>query len=462
MEAALTGFIRALRMAGAPVSPAEAIDAARTLAIIGVSDRDVMKESLAAVLAKSVEEKAIHDGVFDDYFARADVETEDTPQPEDQSADDPEAEDEGGASGEDGEAQQAGGEDDFLSLANSTDAARIALALERAAAAADVESMRFSMQTGPVARRMLEALGVRAMEAEILRRFEAGGPENTAAAEAMIAARARLQARARAYIEQRFEAVGRFATEAFMEEVVSERAMDAMSLRDMARLKPIVARLAKRLAERHALRMRRRRRGRLDVRRTLTKSAATDGVPFDLVWRRKKRDRPKIVAVCDVSGSVARSVRFLLMFLYALAEETADVQSFAFSARLGEVTSLLAEHEFEAAFDLILRAHGGGSTDYGAALEDLDAGFSSLIDRRTTVIILGDGRSNRGNPRLDLFRALAAQAKRVVWLCNEPPAMWGTGDSCMLEYRPLCSSVSHCATVLDLERVLDNALAAYG
>jgi hypothetical protein len=197
------------------------------------------------------------------------------------------------------------------------------------------------------------------------------------------------------------------------------------------------------------------------VRRTLRTNAGSQGVPFKLIWRIKKKDRPKVVAVCDVSGSVARSVRFLLMFLYAMKEEITDLRTFAFSSRLADVGSTLEGNDFDAAFERILRDLGGGSTDYGQALADLSDDYRDAVDRRTTVVILGDGRSNHADPRLDLFRALAGQAKRVVWLSPEPQGQWGSGDSCLLQYRPHCTVMAHCATALDLERAIDDILSAY-
>ena len=117
---------------------------------------------------------------------------------------------------------------------------------------------------------------------------------------------------------------------------------------------------------------------------------------------------------------------------------------------------------FDEAMALILREVGGGSTDYGQALADLREHHWDCIDRRTTVLVLGDGRSNHSDPRLDLFAELADRAKRVIWLCPEPAGRWGSGDSEMLRFRPFCSHVSHCATAADLEQAIDEALSAYG
>jgi uncharacterized protein len=230
---------------------------------------------------------------------------------------------------------------------------------------------------------------------------------------------------------------------------------------DMERMKQAVARMARRLAQRHARRRRVQWRGHLDFRRTLRASAANGGVPFQLAFKHRRRDKPRIVVICDVSASVAAHVRFLLLFLYALKGTISELRAFAFSNELVDVAGPLDTLPFDDAMAHILLRVGSGSTDYGRAFEDLYDQHWQAIDRRTTVLILGDGRSNHANPRLDLLAELSARAKRVVWLCPERENRWGSGDSCMLQYRPHCTHVTHCASALDLERAIDEALEAY-
>jgi hypothetical protein len=331
-----------------------------------------------------------------------------------------------------------------------------AAAVARAARAADVDDIRFASQTAYLTRRTLEALGIAALEAR------PPGAAGADTAEALATARARLQREARAYVEQRFALFGRPATEAFMTEVAVQRPLGRMSPPDMDRMKAAVARMARRLAARHSRRQRIRLRGQLDFRRTMRANAGHDGVPFELHHKHRRRDKPRIVVVCDVSGSVAAHVRFLLLFLYALQGTVADLRSFAFSHQLKDVAQPLETLPFDDAMELILREVGGGATDYGQAWADLHEHHWGCIDRRTTVLVLGDGRSNHTDPRLDLFAELSARAKRVVWLCPEQPGRWGSGDSEMLRYRPYCTHMSHCATAADLEAAIDEALAAYG
>jgi hypothetical protein len=480
MEAPLTRYVRALRLAGARVSPAESIDAMRAVALVGYGNRGLLKESLGAVLAKSVDEKAIHDRLFDLHFAldeaaqpdaaersnearEAGASEADGAEPQSKDSQQAAAEASGGApgGGGDGGEAQAEASESFEALAQSGDEDRIAVALARASSAVGADNIRFETQTGFFARRMLEELGVADLEARMLEKFDERTPEAGAEAQRLIDLRRAMLMRARAIVEQRFALFGASATENFMAEVIGDRSLAALGPGDMPRMLVIVGKLARRLADKHARRLKQRNRGRLDIGRTIRASAGHGGVPFNLIWRQKKKDRPKIVAICDVSGSVSRHVRFLLLLLYALNERVADLRTFAFSARLEDVSPELDAMEFEAAMAAILWRLGSGSTDYGQALADLTENHIGLIDRRTTVLVMGDGRSNNGNPRLDLFQGLAEQAKRVIWLSNEPPNRWGTGDSCLLDYRPWCTRMAYAATVTDLEAALDDILSAY-
>jgi uncharacterized protein with von Willebrand factor type A (vWA) domain len=186
-----------------------------------------------------------------------------------------------------------------------------------------------------------------------------------------------------------------------------------------------------------------------------------DGIPFEVLWKQTKIERPKIVVICDVSRSVAAAARFLLLFLYSLNEVIAQLQAFAFSDRLVSVGEILESHDVETAIPEIMAKIGFRSTDYGQALDDYDENFMDDLDRHTTVIILGDGRSNFTDPRIDIMRRLHDRSRAVIWLNPEPETFWGTGDSEMPRYRPFCHVAKTCSTVMHLERVIDDILKSY-
>ncbi|MEL6754555.1 MAG: VWA domain-containing protein, partial [Pseudomonadota bacterium] len=426
------------------VSPAEAIDAAGAMSVVGYADKTELKSALRPTLAKSADEDAAFDRLFDLYFSRRPSETRDEPEKRDPQP-----------------SEEAPQSDDLMELAQSGDDSAIEAAMERAGRAVGAENIRFSTQTAYFAQQMLKELGAEALEADLLDRLKQRTPEADAEAEAMMDARRMMLARARSHVERQFEVFGTGATQAFREDVLTKKPIGALDRADYARMRSLVQKVAKRLATKHSKRRRRRNVGTLDVRRTLRTNAGLDGVPFQLHWKQKLRDRPKVFVLCDVSGSVARYVRFLLLLVHSLGDAIDDFRAFAFSGRLGEVTDQLDTESFESAMEDILRTYGMSSTDYGQSLSDFSMNSGSLVDRKTTLIVLGDGRSNHGDPRVDLFRDLTARAKRTIWLSPEPETMWGTGDSELPRFRPHCHSMAQVSTLQDLELPLDRVLASY-
>ncbi|MEO1101019.1 MAG: VWA domain-containing protein [Pseudomonadota bacterium] len=441
-EQVLTDFIRALRSADVRVSTGEAIDAANAVKLMGYADRTRLSDTLRCVLAKSPAEKATHDRLFDLYFSRKAPETP-SPETDDSSEDG----DEGGS--------------DMLDLIESGDETQIAMALEQAGEEAGIAEIRFSTQVPYFAQQMMKAMGVERLEGQMMDAFREKTDEGDERAQELIDGRAEMFQRTRDHAQRAFETFGAGATEQFRDEFLSDKRITQLDRRDLDRMRSLVEKMAKRLAVKHSRRRRKKNRGQLDVRKTLRANAGYDGVPFDLAWKQKKRDRPKIIAICDVSGSVAQVVRFFLMLLYSLHDTVPDLRAFAFSGRLEDVGDILETEDFTAAMDRIINQIGMRSTDYGQSLSDLKVDHWQAIDRRATVIILGDGRSNYGDPRVDLLSEMTARAKRTLWLSPEPESMWGSGDSELLRYQAYCDKMVHVMTIKDLERVVDEVLASY-
>lgn len=445
MERPLTNFIRALRSSEVRVSTGEALDAANTLKLVGYADRGMLKDSLACVLAKSPEEKITFDELFELYFSRKDAGSQAEQEEADTST----------ASSVEGESP------DLAELMESGDETAISLALEKAAEASGVDDIRFSTQVAYYAQQMLKQMGGESLQARLLEALQQGGQEGDAEAQRLIDVRRDATLRARERAEKAFQVFGAGETQQFRDDYAAEKKLSALDRSDMERMKRLIAKIAKRLAVKHSRRKRRRNRGQLDVRRTMRANAGFDGVPFNVVWRQKRKDRPKIVVICDVSGSVAQYVRFLLLLLWSMKDVVPDLHAFAFSFRLGSVDDVLEQNDFETAMAKILREYGMGSTSYGQAWSDLKIHHEQIIDRRTTLLVLGDARSNYGDPRVDLFREFASRAKRVIWLNPEGPGLWGTGDSVIPRYAPFCAQITHVSTLKDLERAVDEILSAY-
>ncbi len=235
--------------------------------------------------------------------------------------------------------------------------------------------------------------------------------------------------------------------------------LDQLSPAYYAEVDRVVEKLAERLARQHRRRRMRARRGVLDLKRILRDNVAYDGALFDLSWRRARVQRSAVYVLCDVSGSVSRTARFLLLFLHRLVDVLPRIRAFAFSDRLGEITELFERVGPERALEEALVRWGRGNTDYGRSLLDFRSLVHEELDHRATLIILGDGRGNYYDPRVDVLRELSKRVGHVFWLSPESPESWGEGDSAMLSYRPYCHRVDACARLKDIERFADRLLS---
>jgi uncharacterized protein with von Willebrand factor type A (vWA) domain len=221
-----------------------------------------------------------------------------------------------------------------------------------------------------------------------------------------------------------------------------------------------VARLAARLRSRASLRYRRSGRGRLDARRTLRWNLRHDGVPVELRLRKKKR-KPSVILICDVSTSMRPVAEFMLRLIYELQDQVARARSFAFNDDLHEVSAIMAQRRpADAVHEVLTRIPAGYyATDLGRSLESFMRGSLDAVDRRTTVIVLGDGRNNHNPHRAELLADLRARSRRLLWLIPEDPGLWGTGDSDIESYRPHCDGLYPVRDMTQLTAAIDRILA---
>lgn len=442
MDGPLIEFFRAARSAGLRISPAESIDAARAVRVVGWDDRARLRDALSLVLAKTVEEKRRFEDCFDLFFRRDAFAAEDRT-PEEHGAAPP------GAPGE----GQGGGVGSALGrMLLAGDQAGLAAAMETAAEEAGVRNIAVFTQVNLLARRMLERMGLAALERDI------AASEGTETGARLRRGRDMLRERARDLVRQNLLLFAEGENERWRERMLAETRLSAIDRRDQARMRVLVRAMARRLAVLHGRSRKRARRGVLDARRTLRRNMAWGGTPFHTVWKRQKVDKPRLVVLCDVSGSVAAVAQFLLLFLYEMKEALSGLRAFAFAGELVEVSEILEREEMDRAIARIMARVGFGSSNYGNSLADFERGFMHILDRRTTVVILGDGRGNRTDPRVDILQRMANRSRQVVWLNPEPRTLWGTGDSDMLRYAPHCRVTAVCATLQQLERVVSDLL----
>ena len=301
----LLAFVQYLRGKKIPVSPADTLDAVEAAELVGYQNRSLLKNGLAAALAKSRHELTVFEAAFDDYFPpisnRPPAGGQPDVQPEASLANAPEQ-----ASQTDPTAQ---GEDplevlrgnSLFDALESQDESALSVAIETAAAEAKVEEISLFTQRGQYVRKILDALGDEALR-EAAIEFEQSEP---AAFEAVQALREQLRERVRDRVERAYLIHASAATEDLLDESLSKLKLGNVDHSQMARLKRLMDRMARKLAARHGRRRRRYRRGKLRVGETVRRAIPTDGIPFHPRWRKIERKRPQIMAICDVSGSVA-------------------------------------------------------------------------------------------------------------------------------------------------------------
>ena len=465
----IADFVRILRAADIRVSPAETLDAAEIFDTIGFDDRNILKHALGQTLAKTEMEKLAFNEAFESYFCLP----EEAPPPMAASQEEGESDDKSAEqnSGE-GQAQEAvqegnpeGGQEggapsdsanqSLSEMLENNDMAALQAAMQQAATEAGLANAKLFTQQGLFSRRIMEAMGLAELEARI-RQMNEGG--ETQEADKLREGRARLFDAVQDFVERQIAMRTKNAGRLLREDALSRIRLSNLDKSDMKIMRELIRKLAKRLASRHSRRRKKAQRGVLDIRRTMRANVAYDGKLFNLAWRRVKIERPKLIVLCDVSGSVAAVSRFFLMFLYSLDEVMPKTRSFVFSNRAGEITDVLQEGDLEEAMENALRQYGGGSTDYGMSMIDLAEATLDSIDKKTTLIVLGDARSNYGDPGHLVLKEFYERAGRVIFLNPEPETVWDTGDSEMKKLGAYCTHKQTCNSVKHVERVLDDLL----
>lgn len=203
---------------------------------------------------------------------------------------------------------------------------------------------------------------------------------------------------------------------------------------EVEELRRTIAPLAKKLASRLAARRRRAARGEIDLRRTLRRSMSTGGVPMRPALKSRSPHRPDLVLLCDMSSSVAGFSRFTILLMQALAGQFRRVRIFGFVNVVDDLTETVLSAppgaDLTGVFsDTARMTRWHRNSDYGSALLDFTDRYLEAVGPRTTVLILGDARSNNTDPHVEALRVVVERARQVVFLNPEPPRQWGTGDS---------------------------------
>lgn len=238
-----------------------------------------------------------------------------------------------------------------------------------------------------------------------------------------------------------------------------DRPFNALSDREMMLLRKEVQRLAAALRTRVALRQKRAKSGQLDAKATIRANLKHGNVPIE-IKHREKTLKPRLVVICDVSTSMRFCSELMLSLIYELQDQISKTYSFAFIDHMEFITPDLSVRQPNEAIRQVLSRLPAGyyNTDLGNSLMDFMDGYLDKLDYRTTLIIVGDGRNNYNNPRLEIFKKMTRRSRRTIWLNPELPALWGTGDSDMLKYIPGCDRILHVSNLKELTSAVDSLL----
>ncbi|MEV8019139.1 VWA domain-containing protein [Streptomyces sp. NPDC086554] len=454
----LTALVQALRSHGIRIGTGETVDAGQAVEALGLSDRERVREGLAAALLHSEGQRPVFDPVFDLYFPRG----------------------VGAPDGRDGSGRDGSGRDfdrdDLRDRLAAALAANDRALLARLAAEAVDGMGAYGTRPGTngsggsggsegsggsgggsdgwSSHQTLQRLRPETLLARVLAAIREGSADSGSADSGFTD---RIEADE---IRRRIEDFRALVGGEARRRVAERRGADQIARRAIAptadrvdfliagraqldELRRTVQPLARKLATRLAARRRRAARGRIDLRRTLRGSLSTGGVPMRPVLRRRRPARPELVLLCDVSGSVAGFANFTMLLVQALHDQFSKVRVFAFVNRVDEVTDLIARGSADPeglstriiSAAAVTRYHGG--SDYGTSLGEFAECHTRVITPRSTVFILGDARTNMSDPNVHALRDIASRARKVYWLNPERRALWQTGDSVAGTYAEL-------------------------
>jgi hypothetical protein len=440
MDRVLSDFIVSLRHAGVRISISETLDALQSVRLVGYDDRETLRDALLAALPKSAPEKEIFARCFDHFFSFGYfADTAATARPE--SAIVP--------------ASTGASLTRMLLLGDQT---ALVMAMREAARAAGLTDIRFFTQQSLYTLRILDRMGLPALDAQIQAVQAAGSPGAAQQAAALEKARTLLVDNVRRYVAQQLTLNTPTATQNLLASYLRHAKLSMLEQQHFQDMHSIIQRMVKRLNDLHSRRRKASRRGQLDFKKTLRKNITYQGFLFDPKWKKRKIERPDLVIICDVSRSVMRTVRFLLLFLYGLNKAIVRIRTFVFCSNLIEITRIFEEYPVEVAVEKIRLGADlpilMGRTDYDQSFRDFKANHLDSVSRKTTVLILGDARNNYAEAQTGILKAIYERSKRLIWLNPETPPFWGTGDSEMKKYIPFCSRVKECNTLHHLESVV--------
>jgi uncharacterized protein with von Willebrand factor type A (vWA) domain len=465
MDDRIIEFSNILRRNGVRVSISETTDAFRALGLLGIGDGRIFKDTLRSTLVKRSNDLKIFDQLFDVYFLGL-----------------------AGLAGESDRslAQQLGlsprefqllleeirrlllrGDDSLSMLARallSGDITRVEALLLEAAEKQGLNEIQDSAQIESYVQLIMSYLRLSRVQEE-LEGFKAIAAQRGVGADS--------PERIHFYVDLRFKDLidmirrivklelkksGAASWERNTLDYVAEKSFAYYTEDDIRRMNAVVTRLATRFKNLLSVKRRKAHKGRFDVKRTLRKNLQYGGVPFNIRFLRRRREKPQVVVLCDISDSVLNAARFMLQFLYSVQELYGKVRSFVFVSDIGEVTQLFEENNIQKAIDRTLKGEVIDvftHSNFGRAFETFYKKHLAAVTGKTTFVIMGDGRNNYHPPNQWVLKEIRRKAKQLIWLNPESRLTWGVGDSEMPRYIPYCDVAEECRNINQLYRLIN-------
>jgi uncharacterized protein with von Willebrand factor type A (vWA) domain len=455
MDDRVIEFVRGLRAAGVRVSLAESMDAMRAVEALGVIQKGIFRQSLRTTLIKESDDFAAFDELFPLYFGGGGAPLQNAM--EELSQDDQELL-KAALSALSGRLQQLL---DWLTSGQGPSKEE----LEELARRAGAQWANSPQESRWVTRRMLQQMGFAHLEEQI-QQLQQKLQEMGMSQEAIEKLMGVVQANREALAEQVAQQVGlqiaqkraNRPDELYGSDLM-HKPFQSLTEEEANQLRKEVQRLVTQLRSRAALRRKRGKKGKFDSKGTIRANLRYGSVPMDLKFKKKKL-KPSLVLICDVSTSMRAVAEFMLRLTYELQDQVAKARSFAFNSDMQEISVTLAGNRAADAVTTVLYNIPPGyyATDLGHSLQTFYNNWLDSVNGRTTVVILGDGRNNFNSPRLDLMKDLQRRARRLVWFNPEHQRQWGNGDSDMLEYATVCDAVYVVRNLAQLSAAIDKLM----
>ncbi len=459
MEERIVKFITALRSAGVRVSLAESADAFTAVDLLGVRNRDTFRLTLRATLVKDAKNIPIYEELFPLFFGSADA------PPLMNLSDDLTPE-----------------EAEKIAQALRQFSEKIRQMLERLMRGEQlsqeelerlgkfvglnhIDDLRYREWMTQRLQKALRFAEVREALQELGELLAQMGMDKQRVEQMMHL----MQANQKALEDQLRQYAGQRIAENLSEQRPDDsldsllnRPFGTLSDKDMDRLRKEVQRLATVLRTRVALRQKRAKSGQLDAKKTIRANLKHGNVPIEIKHREHSL-KPKLVVICDVSTSMRSCSELMLSLLYALQDQISKTHAFAFIDHLEYISPDFVSDEAREAVQHVLARMPSGyyNTDLGNSLENFSQDYLDTVDGRTTFLVVGDGRNNYNDPRVDIFSTLARRSRRTIWITPEAPGLWGSGDSDMLKYAPSCDVILKAGNLAELTTAVDKLLAPH-